>query len=126
MSLIEGPVMLFAAQLLIGAVWIFHGLYSKLLRGIPRHRAIVARVLGERHADVATTVIGVGEIALGAWVLSGWQPVACAVVQTTALVAMNALEIALAADLLLSAAGMVALNAGFLAIIWSWALRSHG
>ncbi len=118
--------MLFAAQLLIGAVWIFHGLYSKLLRGIPRHRAIVARVLGERHADVATTVIGVGEIALGAWVLSGWQPVACAVVQTTALVAMNALEIALAADLLLSAAGMVALNAGFLAIIWSWALRSHG
>ena len=109
------------AQILIGSVWIFHGLYSKLLRGIPRHRAIVARVLGERHADLATKAIGVGEIVLGLWVFSGWQRVPCAAVQTLALVSMNVLEIALAADLLISAAGMVALNAGFITMIWYWA-----
>jgi DoxX-like family len=109
------------AQILIGSVWIFHGLYSKLLRGIPRHRAIVARVLGERHADRATNVIGIAEICLGIWALTGWQRVACAGVQTLALVSMNALEVMLAADLLISALGMLALNAGFLALIWSWA-----
>jgi hypothetical protein len=110
-----------AVQLLIGAVWIFHGLYSKLLNGIPRHRAIVARVLGEPRAGVATLLIGAGEVALGLWVFSGWQRVPCAAVQTLALVTMNALEIALAADLLISAIGMVALNLGFLATIWWWA-----
>lgn len=114
------------AQLLIGSVWIFHGLYSKILRGIPRHRAIVARVLGERHADLATNVIGAGEIALGLWVFSGWQRVPCATLQTLALVSMNALEIALAADLLLSAVGMLALNSAFVATIWYWATATRG
>jgi uncharacterized membrane protein YphA (DoxX/SURF4 family) len=65
--------LLTTAQILIGCVWIFHGLYSKLLRGIPRHRAIVARVLGERHADLATNAIGLAEITLGIWTLTGWQ-----------------------------------------------------
>lgn len=118
--------MLLLAQILIGAVWIFHGFYSKVLRGIPRHRAIVARVLGERHADLATTVIGIGEVALGLWVFSGWQRVGCASAQTLALVSMNVLEIALAADLLVSAIGMLALNAGFLTLIWYWATASRG
>jgi hypothetical protein len=27
-----------AAQIVIGGVWVFHGLYSKILSGIPRHR----------------------------------------------------------------------------------------
>ena len=111
------------AQGLIGAVWIFHGLYSKLLNGIPRHRQIIARILGEHRAPLATIVIGVGEIALGIWALTGWHRVLCATAQTAALVAMNVIEIALAADLLISAVGMVLLNGGFLTLIWTWALR---
>src|SRR5688572_19122912 len=111
------------AQILIGAVWIFHGLYSKLLNGIPRHRLIVGKVLGSANAGIATRTIGVLEVLLGVWVLTGWQPVACAVVQTTALVAMNTLEIVMAAELLISAIGMVILNAGFLSVVWWWALR---
>lgn len=117
--------MLLVVQVVIGAVWIFHGLYSKVLRGIPRHRAIVARVLGERYADVATTLIGVGEIVLGIWVWSAWQPVACATVQTCALVSMNVLEIRRAKDLLISAAGMLVLNAGFLTAVWFWATATR-
>ncbi len=109
--------------LAIASVWIFHGLYSKLLDGIPRHRAIVARVLGEEWAVPATVVVGVLEVLLGAWVLSGWNRRACAVVQTLALVAMNSIEIAIARDLLISAAGMLALNAAFLAGVWFWATR---
>lgn len=119
------PPILTAAQILIGSVWIFHGFYSKLLRGIPRHRAIIARVLGETHADLATTLIGVSEILLGVWVFSGWHRVPCAAVQTLALVSMNAFEIALAADLLVSAIGLVAVNIGFLAMIWYWATAAR-
>lgn len=107
--------------LAIAAVWVFHGLYSKLLGGIPRHRAIVGRVLGEEWASAATIAVGVMEISIGLWVLSGWRRRECALVQTVALIAMNTLEIALARDLLISAPGMVALNAAFLAVVWFWA-----
>lgn len=110
------------AQVLIGAVWVFHGLYSKILNGIPRHRLIVGRILGEANAGFATKVIGLLEVLLGVWVFIGWQPVVCAVVQTGAIVSMNTLEIILAGELLISAVGMVFLNLGFLALIWLWAL----
>jgi hypothetical protein len=121
----DAPWLLLAAQGVIGAVWIFHGLYSKLLNGIPRHRQIVARILGERHAGLATAVIGIGEIIVGLWALSGWERVLCASAQTAALVAMNTIEIAMAADLLISAVGMVLLNGTFLTVIWTWALAAR-
>jgi uncharacterized membrane protein YphA (DoxX/SURF4 family) len=105
----------------IGSVWVFHGLFSKLAGGIPRHRQIVGRILGEGIADQATLMIGILEISLGLWIFSGLQRRACAWVQTLALVSMNFLEILLAKDLLISAAGMVALNLGLIALIWHWA-----
>ena len=110
-----------AAQVVIGSVWIFHGLYSKVLNGIPRHRLIVGKILGEANAGIATRVIGMMEMLLGVWAWTGWQPVGCAVVQTAAIVAMNSLEIFLARELLISAIGMVILNAGFLTLVWFWA-----
>ena len=78
-----------ALRILIGSVWVFHGLYSKLLDGIPRHRLIVARVLGDDLAAAATVAIGVLEILLGIWAFSHRQPRACAAVQTAAIVAMS-------------------------------------
>ena len=107
--------------ILIGSVWVFHGLFSKLSNGVPRHRQIVGRILGEGIADWATLAIGLLEILLGLWIFSGLQRRACALVQTLALVSMNFLEILLARDLLISATGMVALNLGFIALIWYWA-----
>jgi len=111
-----------ALTIVIGSVWVFHGLYSKILMGIPRHHAIVARVLGEAAAEWATFTIGVLEILLGLWAYSRWKRMACALVQTMALVSMNVLEIALARDLLISAAGMAVLNLAFLTLVWHWAL----
>ena len=110
------------AQILIGSVWIFHGVYSKILNGIPRHRMIVAKILGAANARPATLAIGFLELLLGVWVFTGWQSVPCAVVQTAAIISMNTLEIIMAGELLISAGGMVILNLGFLALIWSWAL----
>jgi len=110
-----------AAQIVIGSVWVFHGVYSKILSGIPRHRLIVGKILGTANAGVATKAIGVIEMLLGLWAWTGWQPIGCAVVQTAAIVAMNSLEIFLARELLISAIGMVILNVGFLVVVWYWA-----
>jgi len=108
-------------QIGIGSVWIFHGLYSKILNGIPRHRLIVEKILGVERAEIATKAIGLLESLLGIWVISGWHPMWSASVQTVAIVAMNSLEILLARELLISAIGMVALNFGLLCLVWWWA-----
>ena len=109
----------------IGGVWIFHGLYSKIINGIPRHKMIVARILGESFADVATVCIGIMEVLLGCWVIWGRHRKTNATIQTLGLISMNTLEIMLARDLLVSAAGMVALNLCFIALIWWWAAREN-
>ncbi|HUR47676.1 MAG TPA: DoxX-like family protein [Candidatus Saccharimonadales bacterium] len=109
-------------QIVIGCVWVFHGLYSKILNGIPRHRQIVERVLGATYGGVATKAIGLLEVLVGVWVFTGWQSIACAALQTAALVAMNTLEIMKARELLISALGMVILNLGFLTLVWHWAI----
>jgi DoxX-like family len=111
---------------LIGSVWVFHGLYSKLADGIPRHRQIVERILGEGIAGPATWAIGAAEVLLGLWVFSRFRRKECALVQTLALVSMNFLEILLAWDLLISAPGMVALNLFFLTWVWYWAISPQG
>lgn len=108
--------------LLIGSVWVFHGLYSKLLNGIPRHRAIVGQVLGAEWALPGTMTVGVLEVLLGFWAWSRWRRRDCAAVQTLAIFVMNALEITRARDLLISAPGMLILNAVFLTTVWLWAL----
>jgi hypothetical protein len=111
--------------LIVGCVWVFHGLYSKILDGIPRHRLIVGRILGEKFARRATIVIGLLEVLLGVWAFTGQQRFACALVQTLAIVGMNSMEIIRARDLLISPIGMVLLNLAFLALIWHWALFSR-
>src|SRR4051812_24243213 len=93
------------AQIVIGSVWVFHGLYSKILDGIPRHRLIVGKILGPAHATILTKAIGLLELSLGFWVFTGWRATVCAAVQTGAIVIMNSLEILLARALLISAIG---------------------
>lgn len=105
----------------IGTVWVFHGLYSKLLNRIPRHREIVARVVGEKFATPLTKTVGLGEVFLGLWTWSGRARKACAATQTAALASMNVLEVSRAKDLLISARGMLLLNAVLIATTWLWA-----
>ena len=112
----------FSLGVAIGTVWVFHGLYSKILQGVPRHQLIVGRVLGEHLAGPATLAIGCSEILLGCWIFSGRARWLCALVQTLVLVAMNSLEVALARDLLLSAPGMLMLNTILLLLVWFWAV----
>ena len=66
----------------VACVWLYHGLYNKLLGGEPRHLAIVQSVpgLGGAAGEAALVVIGAGEVLLGLWVMHGRWPRGCAAV----------------------------------------------
>ena len=113
-------------RLALASVWLVFGLAFKALDAVPRHRQIVARMLGERASRSLTTAIGIGEVGLGLWMVSGRWLVVCVGVQSVLIVVMNTLEIRYARDLLFSPVAMVMANAVFLALGWYVALASRG
>jgi len=86
---------------LIAAVWLINGLFCKILDKVPRHRAIVAAILGNEYAAVFTKLIGWLEVAMAIWIVSRVWPRLNAVVQIVVIAAMNILECILVPDLLL-------------------------
>lgn len=85
----------------IAAIWIVNGLFCKVLNLVPRHQEIVARILGQEHAELLTKTIGIAEIAMGIWILSGYWPRVNAITQIIIIATMNILEFILVPDLLL-------------------------
>jgi len=86
---------------LIALVWLVNGLLCKVLGLVPRHAAIVARILGLAHAGALTRLIGLAEIGMAIWVLSGVRRRWCVLAQMGLVAVMNMLEYCLAPDLLL-------------------------
>ena len=86
---------------LIAAVWLANGLFCKVLNLVPRHQEIVARIIGNAHAGVLTRLIGLAEIAMAVWILSGFRTKLNAITQAVIIATMNSLEYMLAPDLLL-------------------------
>jgi DoxX-like family/Uncharacterized conserved protein (COG2071) len=107
------------------SVWLVHGLYNKLLHGSPRHLAIVQSVpgLAGPTGQRVLVLIGLFEVAMALWVLSGWRGRLCAATQTVALLSMNVFELSFARDKLLWPAGLIPLNLAFLALAWMSAER---
>ncbi len=85
----------------IAAVWIAMGLFCKVLNLVPRHQQIVARILDAGYAPLLTKAIGVAEIAMALWIISGIRPRLSAITQIVIVGTMNVLEFILAPDLLL-------------------------
>lgn len=96
-------------------VWLVYGAVFKLSGLVPRHQMIVGEMVGPSRAVTITIVIGIAEIAMAFWILSGVARRVCMVVQTIAIVAMNALELAFARELLLAPLPMIAFNIALLA-----------
>lgn len=108
---------------LIALVWLANGLLCKVLLLVPRHAAIVARILGPAHADLLTRLIGLSEIGVALWVLSGVKPRWCAGVQIALILSMNAFEAVLAPDLLLWGRANAVFAALFCGLIYFHSLR---
>ncbi|HTY41099.1 MAG TPA: DoxX-like family protein [Thermoanaerobaculia bacterium] len=112
----------------IAAVWLYEGLWCKLLEGDKRQREIVARVprLGPSFSGPFLKLLGAAEVGIAAWVLSGAHPVAAAAVQTLLLVALNASGLIFARRLIHDPAGMIVKNFAFLVLAWVSASLPHG
>ena len=78
---------------LIALVWLANGLLCKVLGLVPRHAAIVARILGPAYAGPLTRLIGLAEIGMAIWLLSGLYRRWCVVAQMILVAVMNALEV---------------------------------
>ncbi len=85
----------------IATVWIANGFFCKVLNLVPRHEQIVATILGNSYSRSLTIVIGFLEIAMAAWILSGFKSRLNAVSQIIIVVVMNTLEFILVPNLLL-------------------------
>jgi len=85
----------------IAGVWLINGLYCKLLGLVPRHEEIVARILGEEHSRILTSVIGILEIIMSVWIISEIKRKLNVILQMIVIAVMNIIEFILAPDLLL-------------------------
>ncbi len=104
----------------VAAVWLYEGLWCKLLRGQPHEFDVVRAVpyFGPRIGVAFLLTLGVVEVAIAAWVLSGFAPIACALVQTVLLVALNANGLMWARGIIHDPAGMIVKNFAFLVLAW--------
>jgi uncharacterized membrane protein YphA (DoxX/SURF4 family) len=88
---------------LISAVWLINGLVCKVLNLVPRHEQIVGRILNfdRTSANIFTILIGLSEIIMVIWILSGILTRLNAITQIIVIATMNTLEFTLVPDLLL-------------------------
>ncbi len=88
-------------KILISLVWLVNGLFCKVLNFVPRHELIVGRILGTEYAPILTKTIGVLEILMFIWILSGIKSRLCSIAQIVIVLTMNLIEFFVAPDLLL-------------------------
>jgi len=86
---------------LIAGVWLVNGLFCKVLNLVPRHQEIVAGILGDHNARLFTVSIGLSEIGMAIWIISGIWPRLNATAQILIIATMNTLEFILVPHLLL-------------------------
>lgn len=104
----------------VAAVWLYEGLWCKLLGGDPNQLAVVRAVpgYGPRLGALFLIALGSVEVGMGLWAVSGLAPLAAAIVQTGLLVTLNACGLYWSRRLIHDPAGMVVKNAAFLVLVW--------
>jgi uncharacterized membrane protein YphA (DoxX/SURF4 family) len=112
----------------VAAVWLYEGLWCKLLRGEPREFEVVEAVprYGKRFGVPFLLALGAVEVAIGIWVLTGLEPLLCAVTQTVLLVSLNVNGIIWSRHLIHDPRGMLVKNFAFLVLAWVAAGTARG
>ena len=86
---------------LIALIWLINGLACKVLNIVPRHEKIVAEIVSEDHSRILTILIGISEIFMAIWIVSGIKSRFNAIVQIFIIATMNMLELIYVPELLL-------------------------
>jgi DoxX-like family len=104
----------------VAAVWLYEGLWCKLLGREARQLQVVEAVprLGPRVGALFLKALGAVEVAIALWALSGVSPLPCAVVQTALLVTLNANGVLWARHIIHDPGGMLVKNFAFLVLVW--------
>ena len=104
----------------IALVWLYEGLWCKVLGRMPSQERIVESVpfLAPASARQFLRALGLVECGLAVWVLSGWEPVWAAAAQTALLLTMNANGLIFARRQIHDPAGMVVKNVAFVVLMW--------
>jgi hypothetical protein len=104
----------------VAAVWLYEGLWCKLLRGEPREIEVVKAVprYGERFGVPFLMTLGVVEVSIALWVLSGAEPFLCALAQTVLLVTLNVNGLIWSRHVIHDPRGMIVKNFAFLVLAW--------
>jgi len=112
----------------IAAVWLYEGLWCKLLGRVPHQKDVVAAhpLFSAGNAGPVLKAIGVVETIIAIWVLTGWAPWLAALAQTALLVGMNANGLLFARKVIPDPAGMVVKNFAFVVLMWVAAYRAAG
>ena len=112
----------------VAAVWLYEGLWCKLLGHEPGQVAVVEAVplFGPRLAKRFLTLLGGLEVAMALWVLSGWHSGFCAVAQTVLLVSLNTGGVLYARQRIHDPVGMLIKNFSFLVLAWVGAALGGG
>jgi len=112
------PILLI--RVTIAAVWLYEGLWCKLLNRMPSQADVVAAVplLGHRFGAAFLKLLGALEVVIALWVLSGLAPAVCAITQAALLLTLNLNGILWARHKIHDPAGMVLKNAAFLMLVW--------
>lgn len=105
----------------IAMVWLYQGLWCKLLNRAPGHQKIVATApfLNSSQARHALVALGCLECVLAAWVLSGFRTHEAALIETLLLGFMNTAGLVWARRLIPDPMGMLLQNAVFLLLAWT-------
>ena len=117
---------LFLVRGAVAAVWLYEGLWCKILGREARQVQVVEAVpvLGPLLGRRFLLALGVLEVALGAWVMWGVLAGPCAIVQMAVLVLLNANGLLWARHIIHDPAGMVVKNVSFLLLAWVAAAMS--
>jgi len=113
-------------RLAVALVWLYQGLWCKLLGRCPGHRAIVEAVpgLAGRAGTIALAGLGAIEVGLAVWVLSGRRPRLAAAAQTLLLVGMNGGGLLWGREHIADPGAMITQNLAFLTLVWLVAGRA--
>lgn len=114
------------ARACLGLIWIYLGLVPKLLTRVPLEEEVVRRTgLYLSSPTVTIQIIGVFEIGLGIWLLTGFQEKLVCLITSVFMVVLMILAVAVEPLLLAGPFGGMAKNAALIVLAWMvWRIAS--
>lgn len=107
------------ARLSLGFIWIYQGLVPKLLGASPLEHEIVERSgLYLRTPELTMGLIGIFEIALGLWLVSGCRERWASLVTSVFLIVLSILVLFVEPSLLIGPFGGIVKNVALFVLAW--------